>query len=74
MVSSEVADEVRRKQEKCIIVKVDLEKAYDLVNWKFLFYIMEKLGFCSKWIRGCLQSSTISVLVNGSCNILVGYY
>ena len=30
---------------------------------------MVTLGFCDKWIkwiRGCLETSTISVLVNGS--------
>jgi len=69
VVANEVVDEVKRKKENCIIVKVNFEKAYDSVKWDFLFYMMEKLGFCSKWIkwiRGCLQSSTISVLVNDS--------
>jgi len=31
--------------------------------------MLERLGFCSKWIRwikGCLESTSISILVNGS--------
>jgi len=66
---NEVIDEVRRIKGKCTIIKVDFEKAYDSVNWEFLLYMMARLGFCDKWIkwiRGCLESSTISVLVNGS--------
>jgi len=50
-------------------VKVDYEKAYDSVNWDFLYYMLNRLGFCDKWvgwIRECLTSSSVSVLVNGS--------
>ena len=66
---NKVIDEVRRIKGKCTIIKVDFEKTYDSVNWEFLLYMMAKLGFCDKWIkwiRDCLESSTISVLVNGS--------
>jgi len=50
-------------------VKLDFEKAYDSVSWEFLFYMMGRIGFCGKWvqwIRACLESTTVSVLVNGS--------
>ena len=48
---------------------MDFEKAYDTVCWEFLQEVMEKMGFGNKWcawIRGCLESSMASVLVNGS--------
>jgi len=51
------------------VFKVDFEKAYDMVNWEFLFYMLERLGFNAKWIKwikGCLASSSVSMLVNGS--------
>jgi len=51
------------------VFKVDFEKAYDMVNWEFLFYMLERLGFNAKWIKwikGCLASSYVSVLVNRS--------
>ena len=38
-------------------------------NWKFLLYMLERLGFDDKWIwwiRGCLVSSRVFVLVNCS--------
>ena len=48
--------------------KVDFEKAYDLVSWKCFIYMLIRLGFYlkwRKWIAACLQSATISILVNG---------
>ena len=69
LVASETIDEVRRKKKSYVIVKVDYEKAYDSIRWDFLFYMMKRLGFCAKWIlwiRECLESSTILVLVNGN--------
>jgi len=69
VVANETIDEVKREKKKCIKVKVDYEKAYDSIRWDFLFYMMERLGFCIRWINWieeCLKSSTISVLVNGN--------
>ena len=48
---------------------MDYKRAYDSVSWMFLSYMMNRLGFCPKWIswiEGCLKSALISVLVNGS--------
>lgn len=48
---------------------MDYENAYDLVSWEFLWYMLKRLGFCDKWIhwmKGCITSSTIPILVNGS--------
>nr|GEV60252.1 cysteine-rich receptor-like protein kinase [Tanacetum cinerariifolium] len=51
------------------LAKVDFEKAFDLVIWKYLDFVLFNLGFGSKWrywIRACLSSSRASILVNGS--------
>ena len=69
LVANVVLEEVKRRKSSCIFVKVDYEKAYDSVDWDFIYYMLQRLGFCSKWIgwiRACLESSSISVLVNGS--------
>ena len=69
LMANEVVEEITRKQRSGICLKVDYEKAYDSVRWKFLFDMLQRLGFHSKWIawvRGCLESSYVSVLVNGS--------
>jgi len=41
VVANQVLDEVQRKKDECIIVKVEFEKAYDSVNWGYLEYMME---------------------------------
>jgi len=69
LVANESMDEIRIKKKICLVLKVDYEKAYDLFRWNFLNHMMEKLGFCErwiKWVRGCIKSTTISILVNGS--------
>jgi len=69
LVVNEVVDDLKRRKKRGVIVKLDFEKAYDSVSWEFLFYMMGRLGFYGKWvqwIRVCLESATISVLVNGS--------
>nr|KYP44156.1 hypothetical protein KK1_034378 [Cajanus cajan] len=69
LVANEAVEEVKRKKSKCIMFKVDFEKAYDSVSWFCLQFVMCKMGFptiwCT-WIAECLKTSRMSVLVNGS--------
>jgi len=57
--TNEAIEEVKRERKKCMFFKVDYEKAYDdFVNWDFLFYMLNRLGFGEKWvgwIRSCLS-------------------
>lgn len=69
LVANEVVEDAKRKKQQVVLFKVDFEKAYDSVSWEFLDFMMSKMGFNAlwrKWIRECLNSSTILVLVNGS--------
>jgi len=69
LIANDVVEEVRRNMRSAFCFKVDYEKAYDSVRWNFLFDMLHRLGFHSKWIKwvtGCLKSSSISVLINGS--------
>jgi len=65
LIANEVIDELRRKGRKGLCLKVDYEKAHDSVRWDFLFDMLLRLGFHKQWIRGYLESSSVSVLVNG---------
>ncbi|XP_059432574.1 uncharacterized protein LOC132165893 [Corylus avellana] len=50
-------------------IKIDMEKAFDRMEWKFLLDILAKLGFNStwiNWIRICITSPSFSILINGS--------
>lgn len=52
-----------------LICKLDLEKAYDRVNRKFLLYMLKRMGFGEtwrKWIQECVSLAWISIMINGS--------
>lgn len=69
LVLNKVIDYVKRLKRKCLIQKVDFEKAYDNINWKFLLFMLRKFGFGDrwvKWIKACVCNVSLSVLVNGS--------
>uniref|UniRef100_A0A2N9FW06 Reverse transcriptase domain-containing protein n=1 Tax=Fagus sylvatica TaxID=28930 RepID=A0A2N9FW06_FAGSY len=47
-----------------LICKLDIEKAYDHVNWDCLYYILDRRRFGSKWIRW-MQAYTSTKTVKG---------
>lgn len=69
LIVKEVAHTIQRGKGEGLILKLDFEKAFDSVNWDFLYSVMLEMNFDSKWvswIRALLESSRISILVNGS--------
>jgi len=68
-IANEVIDDAKKNNKPCLLFKVDFEKAYDSVSWDFLLYMMNRIGFHEKWLgwmRRWLNSTHISILVNGS--------
>ena len=49
-------------------IKLDLQKAYDRVNWSFLNAVLLHFGFnetFTGWIMACVSSISFEVIVNG---------
>ena len=66
---SEIIDWYKKRRKNLMIFKVDFEKAFDSVSWKYLDFVLAKMGFGDNWrswIRACLYSARTSVLINGS--------
>uniref|UniRef100_A0A2N9HB65 Reverse transcriptase domain-containing protein n=1 Tax=Fagus sylvatica TaxID=28930 RepID=A0A2N9HB65_FAGSY len=69
LIANESLDSRLNSGVPSLICKLDLEKAYDHVNWNFLMYLMERCGFgvkSSNWIKFCISSVRFSVLINGT--------
>jgi len=52
-----------------LVLKLDLIKAYDRVDWGFLRLVLLQVGLSletTDWIMGCVTSTNFVVLVNGS--------
>uniref|UniRef100_A0A2N9ENM7 Reverse transcriptase domain-containing protein n=1 Tax=Fagus sylvatica TaxID=28930 RepID=A0A2N9ENM7_FAGSY len=58
----------RKVKVGVMAVKLDLQKAYDRLNWPFLQVVLNKFGFDDrfiKWIMECVSSVSHTILVNG---------
>lgn len=50
-------------------VKLDFQKAYDILNWDFIDHVLDLMGFGKTWRRWtmeCITTASVSILVNGS--------
>lgn len=64
-----VIDRAHRNKLPVGLISLDAEKAFDRVNWEFLYLALEKFGFNDKsvqCIKSLYQNPTARVRVNGS--------
>ena len=69
MIVSECLDSRLKTGVPGVMCKLDVEKAYDHVNWDFLHYLLGRCGFSlswQKWILSCISTARFSILINGS--------
>lgn len=45
LIVNELLDLAKKMRDDCLMLKVDFEKAYDSVNWKFFNYLIRGWGF-----------------------------
>jgi len=69
LIANELIDSRIKLGKPGVICKLDMEKAYDHVNWDLLIYVMRTMGSGERWIawiRYCISSASFTVLNNGS--------
>ncbi len=59
----------QKRKHSTVLVSIDAEKAFDCVNWKFLYQVLERFGFNKKsvqLIKILYQKPTARIKINGS--------
>jgi hypothetical protein len=68
-VAQEVFHTIKTKKIQDMVIKVDLSKAYDRVNWLYLRLLLMHVGFnlnFVKWDLSCVSTISFAILINGS--------
>lgn len=70
IIAKEIVHSMNRVRGKkgFMVVKIDLEKAYDMMNWNFIGKVLAEIGVDEKLrrvIMGCVASTSMSVMWNG---------
>jgi hypothetical protein len=63
----EILHETKTKRGTGVVLKLDFEKAYDKINWNFLFDCLKLWGFSEvwiSWIRAVVTGGTVCVKMN----------
>ena len=72
IISAEVMHFLKRKRQGnngSAALKIDMSKAYDRIEWKFLQDVMLKMGFTEKWVELimlCVSTVWYNVIRNGN--------
>ena len=70
IIAQELIQSINKKKGKIwyMVIKVDLEKAYDRLEWNFIHKVLQAFHFLDqliKLIMSCISSTSISILFNG---------
>ena len=67
MITNEAVDSRLKANVLGRLLKLDIEKAFDHVNWDCLFFVMSNMGFGERWInwiRWCISTASLSFFIN----------
>lgn len=69
LIGNECLDSIIKTRVPSILCKLDVDKAYDHVNWEFLFYLIEMCSFGGRYsnlIKHCVSiAAHFPLLVDG---------
>jgi hypothetical protein len=66
--AQEAQDWAEESNQDLVLLLLDFEKAFDRIEWSFLFEALAKLGFCPQWIRwvsSLYGSASSAIKLNG---------
>ena len=69
LIANELVDSSLRRKKCGLVCKLDIEKAYDSISWEFLYKVLDKMGFGSRWLswmKWCISTASFSILINGT--------
>ncbi|WMV22580.1 hypothetical protein MTR67_015965 [Solanum verrucosum] len=69
LIANECVDVRKITKIPGILCKLDIEKAYDHLNWDFMWYTLGRIGFGNRWInclKYCVRTVKFSVLINST--------
>ena len=58
----------RSKKSKGFIIKLNVEKAFDKISWRFIDFMLIKKNYPAtwrKWVKACISNVQYSILING---------
>lgn len=68
LIANELLDSRIKEGSGGRIFRVDMMKAYDLVSWNFLYFVLQEMGSGErwrKWVRTCISHARFLVMENG---------
>ena len=68
LIAKKCLDSKIKSSIQSVIVKSDIEKTYDHVNWNALFNLMERMGYKEKrgrWMKACISTICFQFLLMG---------
>lgn len=69
VVLNEAVEDAKKIKAERLFFKVDFKKAFDSISWEYLLDVKKKMNFPDrwvKWIKECITTARVNVLVNGS--------
>ena len=68
-ISQEFMHSAKVKKMRPLLMKIDLAKEYDKVDWGFLHLVLLQIGLfveVTNWIMACVSSTNFAILINGA--------